>query len=286
MIAHVAEAGEDRGRVVLQIGAERTSAVALEAAMRVATAFQSEVESVFVEDRQLYELARFPFVREIARSGQSSRELSHEDMIRELGVLGRALNRRVRALARTHEVALRTRVTRGDPVRALALACAASGPWNVVALASPLGAASPPLAELFDAVHEMTGIVVAGARARRTTGPAIAIVEDAEAMPPLMRAAERLAAATGEEARLLLVEDDAERLALLDGQVRLALRHNGGVRLDVAEPADAGVAAIAARLERARAGFVIARYGGRLIGGEEDLAILARGHAGPLFLVR
>ena len=50
MIAHVAEAGEDRGRVVLRLGSSgRLSDIALEAAMRVAQAFQSEIESVFVE---------------------------------------------------------------------------------------------------------------------------------------------------------------------------------------------------------------------------------------------
>ena len=50
MIAHVAQTGEDRGRVVLQLGSAHPSAIALEAAVRVARAFQSEIESLFVED--------------------------------------------------------------------------------------------------------------------------------------------------------------------------------------------------------------------------------------------
>ena len=49
MIAHVAETGENRGRVVLQLGSAHPSAIALEAAVRIAQAFQSEIESVFVQ---------------------------------------------------------------------------------------------------------------------------------------------------------------------------------------------------------------------------------------------
>ena len=58
MIAHVAAAGEDKGRVVLRLGAGvPASDIALEAAVAVARAFQSEIESLFIEDRQLFELA-------------------------------------------------------------------------------------------------------------------------------------------------------------------------------------------------------------------------------------
>jgi hypothetical protein len=52
MIAHVAEAGENRGRVVLHIGAGRQVAdIAIDAALRVALAYQSEIETLVVEDR-------------------------------------------------------------------------------------------------------------------------------------------------------------------------------------------------------------------------------------------
>ena len=61
MIAHVAAAGEGRGRVVLWLGSSaRTSSSAIDAAIVLARAFQSEVESLFVEDRQLFDLADFP----------------------------------------------------------------------------------------------------------------------------------------------------------------------------------------------------------------------------------
>ena len=70
MIAHVAETGEDRGRVVLQLGSGHPSAIALEAAVRIARAFQSEIESLFVEDEQLFDCAAYGFVREVSLTGR------------------------------------------------------------------------------------------------------------------------------------------------------------------------------------------------------------------------
>ena len=77
MIAHVARAGEDRGRVVLRLCPTcHQSEVALEAAIKVAQAFDAEVESLFVEEQQLIEMASFPFASEISLAGRSRRALS------------------------------------------------------------------------------------------------------------------------------------------------------------------------------------------------------------------
>ena len=76
MIAHVAQTGEDRGRVVLQLGSAHPSAIALEAAVRVARAFQSEIESLFVEDTQLFDCAAYGFVREVSLTGHQRRVMS------------------------------------------------------------------------------------------------------------------------------------------------------------------------------------------------------------------
>ena len=76
MIAHVAETGENQGRVVLHLGSVHPSTIALEAAVRIAQAFQSEIESLFVEDEQLFDCAAYGFVREVSLSGRHSRAVS------------------------------------------------------------------------------------------------------------------------------------------------------------------------------------------------------------------
>ena len=137
MIAHVAETGENRGRVVLQLGSAHPSAIALEAAVRIARAFQSEIESVFVEDEQLFDCAAYGFVREVSLTGRVSRAVSAAGMTQDLRLAAQGARRQLEALARLAEVPLRSRVVRDEPLRALSIACAETGPWNVVALAEP-----------------------------------------------------------------------------------------------------------------------------------------------------
>ena len=177
MIAHVAQSGEDRGRVVLQLGSAHPSAIALEAAVRVARAFQSEIESLFVEDEQLFDCAAYGFVREVSLTGRQRRVMSAAGMTRDLRLAAQAARRQLEALARRAEVPMRSRVVRDEPLRALSIACAETGPWNVVALAEPFtGGNCSSLKQLLIEIPGMTGLVMVGPKARRVTGPAIIAV--------------------------------------------------------------------------------------------------------------
>ena len=120
---------------------------------------------------------------------------------------------------------LRSRVVRDEPLRALSIACAETGPWNVVALAEPFtGSTGGMLKQLLVEIAGATGLVLVGPKARRTTGPTIIAIEDIDRLPSMLNAAERLAALDGSEVILLLVASDDERLHWMDGQARLVRR--------------------------------------------------------------
>ncbi|MET0193205.1 MAG: hypothetical protein ABW200_07505, partial [Hyphomicrobiaceae bacterium] len=272
MIAHVAQAGEDRGRVVLQLGSGHPSAIALEAAVRIARAFQSEIESVFVQDEQLMDCADFAFVREISLTGREHRRMSRDGVEHDLHLAAAGARRQLEELARRAEVPLRSRVVRDEPLRALSIACAETGPWNVVALAEPFtGSTSEMLKQLLIEISGATGLVLVGPRARRTTGPAIVAVEDTEHLPSMLRAAERLAALDGAEVILLLVASDDERLQWMDGQARLVVDAREDVRIASAEIARGEAAVIAETLRRMQGGFVIGQFGGLVVPDEGNL---------------
>jgi hypothetical protein len=157
----------------------------------------------------------------------------------------------------------------------------------VVTLAEPFTERyAAELSELFDAVAGTTGFVLAGPKARRTKGDVVAVIEDVERMPPMLRAAERLASATAGAARLLLIDDNTERLEWMEGQVRLALVQRPAVNLETVNMARRSMGSVAEMLRRSGAGFVIARFRGRFISGAGGLAHLAALLEGPLFLVR
>lgn len=286
MIAHVAEAGEGRGRVVLRLDpAAKPSRIAVEAAVRVAEAFQSEIESLVVADQQLFEVTAFSFACEVSRSGRVQ-PLSAEALQRDIAAAAAALSRSVRAAAARSGVRVHDRLVRDEPVRAVARTCAELGPWNVVALAEPIGAGhAAKIGQLFDAVLGATGIVVAGPRAARLSGPILVAIEDIDRLPPMLRAAERLAAVTRADIRLLIVSDEPHALEWMDDQARLVLGASPRVRLEPLHRARSA-AEVAERLRGLEGGFLIAQFGGVVVPFEGDLRPLMLAMECPLLLVR
>jgi hypothetical protein len=287
MIAHVARSGEDRGRVVLQLGSINPSAVALEAAVRVARAFQSEIESLFVEDSQLFDCAAYTFVREVSLTGRQRRVMSQAGMTRDLRLAAQAARRQLEALARRAEVPLRSRVVRDEPLRALSIACAESGPWNVVALTEPFPSGNAgAIKQLLVEIPGTTGLILVGPKSRPVRGPTVVAVEDTERLPALLRAADRLSAVDGSTIVLLLIAADEERLERMDSEARLVVDAREDVRIAHAEAARGEAAVIAEALRRLKAGFVICQFGGLTVPEEGDLRPLASVLESPLLLVR
>ena len=287
MIAHVAASGEDRGRVVLHFRAGMPSAVALEAAVHVARAFGSGIESLFVEDEQLFDCASYGFAREVSFSGSRRRTLSPDTMMRDMHFAAQCAQRQIEALARKADVPLRCRVVRDEPVRALSVACAESGPWNVVALAEPFtGSNSGMLKQLLVEVAGTTGLVVVGPHASRVSGPILVAIEDTAQLPDMLRTAERLAALEGTGIVLLLIATDEERLQQMDGEARLVMEARDDVDIKWAEVARGEAAVIAETLRRLKGGFVICQFGGLVVPDAGDLRPLASALECPLLLVR
>jgi hypothetical protein len=82
------------------------------------------------------------------------------------------------------------------------------------------------------------------------------------------------------------MDDNAERLEWMEGQVRLALVQRTAVNLETVDMSRRNMASVADLLRQSGAGFVIARFGGRFVTGDGGLAHLAAMLEGPLFLVR
>jgi hypothetical protein len=291
MIAHVAAAGERSGRVVLWLGGSAgASRFAIEAAMSIAQSFQAAVESLYVEDKQLFDLAEFPFARAIGSSGGSWRPLPQATLEREMRFAAAALHRQVSEAGAAVSVPCHARVVRDEPLRGLARACAENGPWNVVVVGEPLAPSDEArLAELFERVRDTTGAVIVGPLARRTQGPVVAVVEEFERLGPMLKAAQRLATVTGGDVKLTLVGDRRDELAWMEGEARL-LCANGDdgeiAEFETVLAANDDPAPLAAVLQRHKPGFALAQYGGRLIAPGASLRPLTQALECPLFLVR
>ena len=194
-------------------------------------------------------------------------------------------------LAEPVEVVIHQRVIRDDPVRALAVTCAANGPWNVVVLSEPISRGDyAKLSAVLEAVPDATAIALVGPKTQQSYGPVLAVVDRMEQLHGSLRTAQRLAEAGGQRVVLLLVgETDAARLEL-ESAARLVLGAAHDLSEDIAiasaGPTAGAPSAMAGALVKINPSFVIARIGGPLVSDDEGIAALRTGLMCPLLLVR
>lgn len=284
---HIAEASEAKGRVVVHLASGTANTVAIDAAVWLARAFQSEIEGLFVESQQLLEWARYPFAREISFSGRLQRTLSIDDLERELKIASAAFHRELMARAAALDVKVHRRIVRDEPVSALSVVCADCGPWNAVALAEPFTSpACPSLKELLETVRDATGLLVVGPRASRTNGPVVIALEHADLLPAMISAAEKLAAVVEGRVGVCLVASDENALAELDNASRLVITEHPGVEMAGTIITFGAEAAAAEALRRLMPGLILARFGGLLMPEAGNLRPLAESLECPLLLLR
>jgi hypothetical protein len=172
-------------------------------------------------------------------------------------------------------------------LRAISVACAETGPWNVVVLAEPLSPGDAGfLKQLMLEIDGATGLGLVGPKAQRCSGPAIIVVENTDLLPGMLMTAERMADLDNGNIVLLLTATREDELAQMEGQARLVVGGREDVRIEPAEIDRGEAAVLAERLRRLRGGFVIGQYGGVLVPEDGDLRPLLAALECPLFLVR
>lgn len=284
---HVAEAGEAKGRVVVQLCSSRASPIAIEAAVWLARAFQSEIESLYVENLQLIDLARYPFACEVSLTGRTRHAISCDEIERQFRFESADFHAAIAICARAAEVPIRPRVMRDDPVQALRTVCSECGPWSAVALAEPFTSAScPSLKDLLDTVADATGLLVVGPQARRTTGPIVVALEQAELLSALLGAADRMASTQEAEILVCPIAAGEAELAEIEGAARLVLAERANTRMAASTVTLGSEAAAVEVLRRLQPGLVIGQFGGLLVPVDGDLRPLAAGLECPLLLMR
>ncbi len=278
---------QDTGRILLQVRSNRPSTLALETTVRIARTFHAEIESLIIEDRQLFELAGFPFAREISLSGRRSRALSISDVEHDARLTVAAVRRRVEAVARRAQVRHHARVVRDEPTHALCAACSETGtPWRLVALAEPFGPDSiDTVRQVLASLAGRAGLLLFGPRARRTSGPTIIVLEDVDKLPALLQMAQDLAAGENGQIVILITGDSIEDLQHMEGQVRLILGQTPNISIAAAAATLGEASVVLEAVRRLKGSIVLGHSGGLFVPAEGSLRHLA-GLESPLVLVR
>ncbi len=285
-VVHVAQAGENRGRVVLRLGSAPPDRFAILAALRLARAYQAELESVFIEDQQLIDLSTHADAAEISLCGRDRRDLSPVTLMRQFAYAARQAERQVAAMAERADVAYSARTIRDDPTHALNRACAEAGPWNVVVLADRVSAWDrASVQRLLDEMVGATALMLVGSAVCRIDGPVIIVLEAIERLPLMLRVAERVASQTKAPIVVALAPEAGMSVTEMEDHVRLLLAERTDVELTSLARAYGHTGALLEGLRRRAPGFLIGRAGGVLLPADAGWADVSRTLECPLFVM-
>jgi hypothetical protein len=287
MIAHVAEASEASGRVLLWLDPDAVSMPqTFDASVRIAGAYAADLETVIIDRPGVAAAVGIPtaHVSLLGKIKSPPGESTNATDIRMH--LAERQRRDVAARAKRANVIVSHSSARGDAIDRLAEMCLERGPWNIVAVSRPPSSELPGiLSSILANVSGATGVVVAG-RGERTLAPDVAaIIEDAERMPSMLRAAERLVLPGG-KIHVMIAVETAASFQELDAQVRLVARGFGNIVHLPGRPDFGITGTMDEDLFRLRPSFVVARFGGNLLGDSKALTRILAVSPGPLLLVR
>lgn len=283
MIAHVAEVSEQSGRVVVWLDPESAAVTpSLNVSSRIASAYRARLETVVVGGIDLSEADDLP----IRRVGQDGTSISPLGVTNAATLLTERHRRAADRIGETLQVPVTHTHASGDPLDRLAEMCSTEGPWNIIALTRPPTAElGPVISDILANVSGVTGVVVGGRNVEARSDDILVAIEDAERMPSMLRAAERLIVGNG-RIRVMIVAATSAQHGEIEALARLASQGNARVVFDDAGPTHGVDGAIDERIFKARAGLVIARFGGTLLVHGRALArTMALAHA-PFLLVR
>lgn len=287
MIAHVAEASEASGRVLLWLDPD---AIAMpetaKAAVSIARAYSADIETLVLDAPSAGDAIGIPVAhRSLLGKPMSSRASDAPLSDHRDNLTSRQL-REVHAIASSAGVRLSHARARGDAIDQLAELCISRGPWNIIAVSRP---PSPELPTLISAilanVSGATGVVVAGRKGAALSTDIAVILEDGDRMPSMLRAAERLLASHG-RIQIFIAAETVFQHHEIDGQARLL---TAGDTRYVHHPAGPGFGvsgALDCELFRMKPAFIIARFGGVLLGQARALTRLLSLTPAPILLVR
>lgn len=111
-------------RILVALDASPHSRAALDAAVRLATTFEGEIEGLFIEDETLLRTAQLPFAKEVRAHTAPPKRLSDERMQRQLRYQAEYAEYALQQAAEKADVAYAFRTTQGDVTQELMRAAA------------------------------------------------------------------------------------------------------------------------------------------------------------------
>lgn len=286
-MAHVAEASESNGRVLflMDTGAGDARQAASTAA-RFASSFNAEIEAVSFNSDAVGRARQLPVACvKTAGADAGTVDLLERAQVHQDILTSRQLKAIADAAQRIGVPHFHTAVT-GDPIDQIDGLCLSRGPWNVIVLAAPASEqTADAVSTIFANVSGATGIVAVPVRCPHETGPIAIVVEDAERLPAMLRAAGRLKGLCS-RVHMIVAADTRRELEALDTHVRLTTANHKGLVIEAPSPLLGVAGALDDTLRALKTSFIVARFGGVLLPNPQAMARTMAVASAPFLLVR
>lgn len=286
MIAHVAEASEHSGRVVLWLDPEAWCASALlDAPVRLAAAYGAEVETIIVLQGSDNDMEDVP-VRRVARAFQDTPKSGFAPSEQRFGLLAQRCRRSVETAGKRHQVKVRHALAYGDAIDRISEMCVARGPWNIVALPRLPALGGPSvISTLLANVSGATGFFLSGESPKAVRSRIVVVAEDVDRLPSMLRAADRISG-DGAAVRIIIGADTKSQHDELEAQVRLLTADAKNVVFESIGPTLGVPGALTELMARLKPSIVIARFGGSAFADGRELARASAVIRAPILIVR
>lgn len=286
-MAHVAEASEANGRVLflMDMAAGDASQAAI-AAARFASSFNAEIEAVSFNSDAVGRARLLPVTCvKTARADADAANVLERAQVHQEIVTARQFKAIAEAARRAGVPHFRTAVA-GEPVDQIDSLCLSRGPWNVIVLAAPASEQTADcVSAIFANVSGATGIVAVPSRCPHESGPIAIVVEDAERLPAMLRAAGRLKGLCS-RVHMIVAADTRHEMEALDAHVRLTTANHKGLVIETPSPLLGVAGALDETLRALKTSFIVARFGGALLPHPQAMARTMAVACAPFLLVR
>ena len=272
--------GETAGGILVALDLSPESLAAAELAVELAAASGARIEGLFVEERELLDLAGHPLAREVDVFGTEGRPLERERLEWRLRAQASRARTLLAKVAGRRGIAWSFRVVRGTALEEIRIAARAA---DVVTLGRIGWSPRPGLGGTTQRLlAEASRVLVPGRRAG-VRGPVVACYDGSPAGERVLDVAARLASAAGSGLRVEVVAAREDDLGPLRERARAALSSARIApvfhALALEQPAE-----LAARLRATACGFLVVPA--RVLGDGADLLELVADLDCPILLVR
>lgn len=210
-------------RIVVTLDSSAHGRAALEAAAELAARLHAELEGLFIEDSDLFNLAALPFGHEVNISTGAARPFDTEELENQLRAETMRMRRALDDAARARRIQSRFRITRG---RRVSEAVAAAGEADLLIMGAAgheIGLRFRPGAEALETSEKAPRSVLLLRSGARLQGKPLVIYDGSEAADKALAAAALLTASRRDGIRVQIAAGDTDQAETVESRARETL---------------------------------------------------------------